>query len=110
MNPLSPAPVARLLGSLLLLQGTTIVFFWKILDYALAVGLARYSSASGRLARAFFNTDRELAGLLQLGQQWLPLLLVLGIGAMLGGILSIAFPVQTAQILRAFRILRATND
>jgi len=101
-----PLPFSQLLGLLVLLHGATIVFFWKVLDYAIATGMARYGSASGKLARTFFSDDRELVELLQFGQDTLPVLLFVGILIMVKGILAIAFPAQTEQILRAFRIVR----
>jgi len=107
---LTPVPVARLLGGLLLLQGAVLVLFWKILDFALVVGMERYSSTTGRLAQSLFKSDRQLVELLQFGQDWVPCVLVLGIVAIVPGILTIAFPLQSVQLLHAVRLLRRAKD
>lgn len=107
---LLPVPVSRLLGLLVIFQGAVLVFFWKVLDFALATGMERYASNTGRLARMFFSDDRHLVELLQFGQDWVPCLLYLGLAVMVPGILAIAFPLQTAQLLKAIRILRTADE
>lgn len=98
--------VSRFVGALLLFQGVVLVFFGKVLHYALSLGLARYNNMSGKLARNLFSSDQQLASLLELGQNLLPFVWVLAFVVILKGILAFAFPLQTAQILKAFGVLR----
>lgn len=106
MHPLAPLPVARLVGTLLLVQGMVIAAFWKVLHYAVGVGLERYTGSTGRLARSLFRKDREIMELLNFAGDLLPILFVLALLVMLAGILVLAFPQQALQIMRAFRLIQ----
>jgi len=103
---LEPIRAVRVMGSLVLLQGIVFLSLWKILGWAIAVGIGRYSSFSGKMAKSFFSQDRALAQLLQTGTDYLPILLTLGIIISACGILMLAFPKQATQILIALRILK----
>jgi hypothetical protein len=103
---LEPIRTARVLGSLVLLQGAFVLLFWKVMDVAIATGMARYASFSGKMAKKFFSQDKALIKLLQTGEAFLAPLLALGIIISILGILMIAFPKQTVQILIALKILR----
>jgi len=78
------------------------------MGWAIAIGTGRYSSFSGKMAKSFFSQDRALVQLLQTGTNYLPILLTLGIIISVCGILMLAFPKQTTQILIALRILKKT--
>jgi hypothetical protein len=103
---LEPIRTARVIGSLVFLQGIVFLSLWKILGWAVAVGIGRYSSFSGKMAKSFFSQDKALVQLLQTGTSYLPVLLALGITISVCGILMLAFPKQTTQILIALRILK----
>jgi hypothetical protein len=103
---LEPVRTARVLGSLVLIQGAFFLLFWKIFSITISIGAARYASFSGKMAKAFFFQDKALIKLLQTGEAFLTPLLVLGIAISLLGILIIAFPKQTVQILVALRVLK----
>jgi hypothetical protein len=103
---LEPIRTTRVIGVLVHLQGMVFLLFWKIFGWAITVGLGRYSNFSGKMAKAFFSQDRALLQLLQTGTNYLPLLLALGSIISVCGILMLAFPKQTMQILIAFRIFK----
>lgn len=94
------------MGSLVLLQGIVFLSLWKILGWAVAIGIGRYSSFSGKMAKSFFSQDKALLQLLQTGMGYLPMLLALGITVSVCGILMLAFPKQATQVLIALRILK----
>jgi hypothetical protein len=103
---LEPIRTARVIGALVLLQGMVFLLFWKIFGWAIAVGIGRYSNFSGKMAKAFFSQDKALIQLLQTGSSYLPILLVLGSIVSVCGILMLAFPKQTVQILIALRVFK----
>ncbi|MCL1957159.1 MAG: hypothetical protein FWF63_07540 [Fibromonadales bacterium] len=103
---LEPKRTARVIGILILLQGVVFLSFWKIASWALAIGIQRYSSFTGKMAKAFFSSDHSLLQLLLTGTSYLPIPLTLGITASVCGILIIAFPKQAVQILVALRVLK----
>ncbi len=103
---LEPIRTVRVIGSLVLLQGMVFLSLWKILGWAVAIGIGRYSSFSGKMAKSFFSQDKALVQLLQTGTSYLPILLALGITISVCGILMLAFPKQATQILIALRILK----
>lgn len=105
LNMFEPVRTVRVLGGLVFVQGASILLFWKVLAKIVAVGAGRYANFSGKMAKAFFSQDRALAQLLQTGSSFLTPLFILGLLISLLGILMIAFPKQTAQILSALRIL-----
>jgi len=103
---LEPIRTARVLGSLVLAQGAFFLLFWKTLAAAIATGMARYADFSGRMAKKFFSQDKALLKLLEAGETYLTPILILGLIVSFIGILMLAFPKQTVQILIALRILR----
>jgi len=105
---LEPIRTARVIGSLVLLQGVVFLSFWKLASWAFAIGIQRYSSFTGKMAKSFFSSDHSLLQLLQTGTNYLPILLTLGIIISVCGILMLAFPKQATQILIALRILKKT--
>jgi len=104
-NMLDPIRTARVLGSLIVVQGVVLLAFWKILGTVIATATARYANFSGKMAKAFFSQDKALINLLQTGESYLIILLVLGLLISFLGIIMIALPKQTMQILLALRIL-----
>jgi len=103
---LEPKRTARVIGILVLLQGVVFLSFWKIASWALAIGIQRYSSFTGKMAKAFFSSDHSLLQLLLTGTNYLPIPLALGITASICGILIIAFPKLAVQVLVALRVLK----
>jgi len=103
---LDPTRTARIIGILVFLQGAVFLLFWKIMEWAIAVGIERYSSFSGKMAKSFFAQDRTLMNMLQTGNNYLPILLTLGIFISICGILMIVFPKKTTQILIILRVLK----
>ncbi|MCL1957498.1 MAG: hypothetical protein FWF63_09265 [Fibromonadales bacterium] len=103
---LEPKRTARVIGILVLLQGAVFLSFWKIASWALAIGIQRYSSFTGKMAKAFFSSDHTLLQLMLTGTNYLPIPLALGITASVCGILMIAFPKLAVQILIALRVLK----
>jgi len=103
---LDPIRTARVIGILVLLQGAVFLLFRKIMGWAIAVGMERYSSFTGKMAKSFFSEDRTLVQLLQTCSNYLPILLTLGCIASVCGILMIAFPKQAANFLIARRVLK----
>jgi hypothetical protein len=94
------------IGVLVLLQGMAFLLFWKVFGLVIAVGIGRYSNFSGKMAKAFFSQDKTLMQLLQVGTNYLPILLALGSIISACGILMLAFPKQTVQILIALRVFK----
>jgi len=88
------------------LQGAVFLFFWKIMGWAVAAGIERYSSFTGKMAKSFFAEDRTLMNMLQAGSDYLPIFLTLGIVISVCGILMIVFPQKTTQILITLRVLK----
>jgi hypothetical protein len=103
---LEPIRTTRVIGILFLLQGWVFLLFWKILGLIITVGVGRYSNFTGKMAKAFFSQDKVLMQLLQTGANYLPILLALGLIVSACGILMLAFPKQTVQILIALRIFK----
>ena len=103
---LEPKRTARVIGILVLLQGVVFLSFWKIAKWALAIGIERYSSFSGKMAKAFFSSDQTLLQMLLKGTSYLPILQAIGITASVCGILMLAFPKPAVQILVALRVLK----
>jgi len=103
---LDPIRTARVIGILVFLQGTIFLLFRKIMGWAIAIGMERYSSFTGKMAKSFFAQDKTLVNMLQTGANYLHILLALGCIASVLGILIIAFPKQAAKILVAFKILK----
>jgi len=102
---LEPARIARVLGGLIFAQGFVLIAFWKIFGIVIATASVRYSNFSGRMAKAFFSQDKALINLLQTCEAFLTPLFISGLLVSFLGIIMIAFPKQTVQILIAFRIL-----
>jgi len=103
---LEPKRTARVIGILVLLQGVVFLSFWKLANWALAIGIQRYSSFTGKMAKAFFSQDKTLLQMLQTGTTYLQILFTIGITASVCGILMIAFPKLAVQILIALRVLK----
>jgi len=103
---LEPKRTARVIGILVFLQGLVFLSFWKFIGWAIAIGIERYSSFSGKMAKAFFSQDQALLQMLQAGTSYLPIPLAIGITASVCGILILAFPKQAVQILVALRVLK----
>jgi len=103
---LEPKRTARVIGILVLLQGVVFLSFWKFTSWALAIGIQRYSSFTGKMAKYFFSSDHTLLQLMLTGTNYLPIPLALGITASVCGILIIAFPKLAVQILIALRVLK----
>jgi len=79
------------------------------MEWAINVGMERYSNFTGKIAKSFFAQDRTLIDLLQTSSNYLPLLLALGSVACVCGILMIAFPKQATSILIALRVLKRSS-
>jgi len=102
---LEPIRTARVLGILIVMQGAALLAFWKILEIVIVTAATRYASFTGKLAKMLFSQDKALINFIQAGETYLMPLLILGLLISLLGILMIAFPKQTVQILVALRIL-----
>jgi uncharacterized membrane protein HdeD (DUF308 family) len=103
---LDPKRTARVLGSLIIVQGVVLIAFWRILAMIVATATARYSNFTGKMAKSFFAQDRALAELLKTGSSFLTPLLIAGIVIIVLGILMLVFPRKTVRILTFLRILR----
>jgi len=103
---LEPKRTARVIGILVLLQGAVFLSFWKLASWALAIGIQRYSSFTGKMAKAFFSSDHSLLELMLKGTSYLSILFAIGITASVCGILIIAFPKLAVQVLVALRVLK----
>jgi len=103
---LDPIRTARVIGILVFLQGAVFLLFQRIMAWAIAAGMERYSSFTGKMAKSFFAEDRTLINMLQTGANYLPIFLALGILISVCGILMIVFPQKTTQILISFRVLK----
>jgi len=105
---LDPIRTARVIGILVFLQGAVFLLFRKIMGWAISVGIERYSSFTGKMAKSLFSQDKALVQLLQTCSNYLPILLAVGIITAACGILMIAFPKQTVKILITLRVLKCS--
>lgn len=117
---LAPVRTARVIASLLTLMGMVLLLMQRVLaavltmaNEAVAMGFARYSNFTGRMALQNFPEDRQLFKLLKDVQEILPMaetaltvLLLVSVVFLLVALAGLAFPRQFVHVLVALKWLK----